>query len=76
MGFAIDQNMANNQNKNFMKNMIPGAHLSNSLYNDISGKDLLYLLLVFKMFFFPLNCQVLIVISIMDSYRRLAIVSV
>lgn len=38
MGFAIDQNNGNGQNKNYMKNMIPGAHLSNSLYSDIPGK--------------------------------------
>lgn len=37
MGFAIDQNSANGQNKNYMKNMIPGAHLHNSLYSDIPG---------------------------------------
>lgn len=41
MGFAVDQNSANIQNKNFMKNMLPGAHLSNSLYSDIPGKYLL-----------------------------------
>ncbi|XP_026805552.1 nuclear inhibitor of protein phosphatase 1 [Rhopalosiphum maidis] len=39
MGFAIDQNSANGQNKNYMKNMIPGAHLHNSLYSDIPGPD-------------------------------------
>jgi len=37
MGFAIDQNSANGNNKNFMKNMIPGAHLSNTLYSEIPG---------------------------------------
>lgn len=37
MGFAIDQNNTNSSNKNYMKNMIPGAHLSNSLYSDIPG---------------------------------------
>jgi len=37
MGFAIDQNSANGQNKNYLKNMIPGAHLHNSLYSDIPG---------------------------------------
>lgn len=37
MGFAVDQNNANSQNKNYMKNMIPGAHLNNSLYSDIPG---------------------------------------
>lgn len=43
MGFAIDQNNTNNQNKNYMKNMIPGAHLSNSLYSDIPGYIYFYL---------------------------------
>lgn len=38
MGFSIDQiNANNNQHKNYMKNMIPGAHLNNSLYSDIPG---------------------------------------
>lgn len=57
MGFAIDQNIANNPSKNFMKNMIPGAHLSNSLYSDIPGKDLLCLLLLafIMVFFFYLS---------------------
>jgi len=47
MGFAVDLNTSNNQTKNYMKNMIPGAHLSNSLYSDIPGKVFLY---VFKYF--------------------------
>lgn len=37
MGFAIDQHNTNSSNKNYMKNMIPGAHLNNSLYSDIPG---------------------------------------
>lgn len=37
MGFAVDQNSGSGQNKNFLKNMIPGAHLNNSLYSDIPG---------------------------------------
>lgn len=41
MGFALDQNSSNNQNKNYLKNMTPGAHLSNSLYSDIPGKHYL-----------------------------------
>ncbi|XP_050434532.1 nuclear inhibitor of protein phosphatase 1 [Adelges cooleyi] len=39
MGFAIDQNNTSNQNKNFMKHMMPGAHLGNSLYGDLPGED-------------------------------------
>lgn len=37
MGFAIDQNSTNGSNKNYMKNIVPGAHLSHSLYSDIPG---------------------------------------
>lgn len=37
MGFPIDQNASHNLHKNYMKNIIPGAHLSNSLYSDIPG---------------------------------------
>jgi len=36
MGFAIDQTSSNG-NKNYMKNIVPGAHLSHSLYSDIPG---------------------------------------
>ncbi|XP_050543818.1 nuclear inhibitor of protein phosphatase 1 [Daktulosphaira vitifoliae] len=39
MGFAVDHNNSNNQNKNFMKHMVPGGHLGDSLYGDLPGEN-------------------------------------
>lgn len=39
MGFAVDHNNSNNQNKNFMKHMVPGGHLGDSLYGDLPGQN-------------------------------------